>query len=210
MADTARPLRRDAERNRQLLLAAARVLIAERGLEVTHEDIARAAGTGLGTIYRRFPTKQDLVDALFTEHVDAVVALAEAARGAPDPSDGLRRFMEATLEMQARDRGLSQLFRGVHQDSPLVRGARVRIAPIIGELVERARAAGELAAGVTPGDFVLVELMVAGVMDATRSFAPDLWRRSLAIGLAGLRHGRSLPGVSPDAATMDRLYGRPT
>lgn len=208
MPDAARPLRRDAERNRQLLLATAQDLIAERGLDVTHEDIARAAGVGMGTVYRRFPARQALLNALFDEHIDAVVAVAEDARAATDPWEGLQRFMERNLEMQAQNRGLSELLRGSSQDSQLIGQARRRITPIVSELVDRAQAAGQLAEDVRPGDFVLVELMVAGVMDAARSFEPDLWRRSLAMALAGLRDGRLLPGASPAAEAIDRLHGR--
>lgn len=207
MPDSERPLRRDAERNRQRLLATARALIAKRGLDVTHEEIARVAEVGTGTIYRHFPSKQDLIDALFNQHIDTVVSLAQDARWAADPWDGLLGFMELTLEMQAQDRGLSQLLRGDSPDSQLISRARQRITPIIGELVEGAQAAGNLATNVTPGDFVLVELMVVGVMDAARSIDPDLWRRSLAIALAGLNAGQPLPGPSPDARTIERLHG---
>lgn len=207
MLEAERPLRRDAERNRQLLLATARALIAECGLDVGHEDIARAAGVGKGTVYRRFPDKQDLIDALFDEHIDAVVTLAEDARKASDPWEGLRRFMEGNLEMQARDRGLRELLRGSRQGSQLVRRARERITPAVGELVTRAQAAGALTENIAPGDFVLVELMVTGVMDAARSFDPDLWRRALAVALAGLCDGQALPGAPPDAEAIDRLHG---
>lgn len=181
--------------------------MARRGLEVSHEEIAREAGTGMGTIYRRFPAKQDLLDALFNEHIDAVVALAEDALGATDPWDGLQQFMERHLDLQAEDRGLSEMLRANSQTSELVRQARQRITPIVSELVERAHAAGELGHDVSPGDFVLVQLMVCGVMDAARSFDPELWRRALAVALIGLRQGQALPGTSPDADAIDRLHG---
>jgi AcrR family transcriptional regulator len=203
--DTARPLRRDAERNRQLVLATARELVAERGLDVTHEDIARAAGVGMGTVYRRFPERQDLFNALFDAHIDAVVALAEDAREAADAWEGLQGFMERTLEMQAQDRGLSELLRGSSQDTQLARRARTRISPVVAELVERAQAAGQLAPGVAPGDFVLAQIMVTGVLERSRSSDLDLWRRALAMVLAGLRAQPVLPGSAPDAEAIDRL-----
>lgn len=201
-----RPLRKDAERNRQLLLTTARELIAERGLAVTHEDIARAADVGKGTVYRRFPSQQDLVDALFAEHIDAVVALAERACAVASPWDGISGFMHASLALQADDRGLRELLRGARQGSHLVADARARITPLIAELVVRAQRAAQVTEDITPGDFELVELMVTGVMDAARTVRPELWRRALALALAGLRDGQRLPGSSPDAATIDRLH----
>ena len=76
---TERPLRKDAERNRQRIIEAAGQLFAERGLGVTLDDVARHAGVGVGTVYRRFPGKEDLVEALFAEEIDLLVARAEQA-----------------------------------------------------------------------------------------------------------------------------------
>ena len=87
------PLRRDAERNRQLLLSTAGELMAHRGLDVSYEEIARAAGTGTGTVYRRFPTRDDLVDAVFGDHIDTVCAMAEEAARQEDPWLGLATFL---------------------------------------------------------------------------------------------------------------------
>jgi AcrR family transcriptional regulator len=203
---SARPLRRDAERNRQLLLSTARVLMAERGLDVTHDEVAREAGVGVGTVYRRFPARQDLVDAVFDEHIDEVVAIAEQACTCVDAWEGLEVFMERHLELQAEDRGLSELLRGRGPDSELVRRARERITPIVDGLVERARGAGQVGPDVGAGDFVLVQLMVCGVMDAARSVDPRLWRRALVVALAGLRHHQPLPGDPPDGDTVERLH----
>lgn len=82
-----RPLRRDAERNRQRILTAARTLFAEQGLGVSHDQLAAAADVAVGTVYRRFPTKESLIEALFTEEVDDVVAMADAALQIADPWD---------------------------------------------------------------------------------------------------------------------------
>ena len=78
-----RPLRKDAERNRQRILAAAAEVFTERGLEATLDDVARHAGVGVGTVYRRFPDKAALADALFEERIDALVELATAMRNNP-------------------------------------------------------------------------------------------------------------------------------
>ncbi len=94
-----RPLRRDAERNRQRILKAASEVFNERGLEVSLDEIARYAGVGVGTVYRRFRTKEELVGALFKERIDSVAALAEEALQAPDPWSGLVSFMEQMAEL---------------------------------------------------------------------------------------------------------------
>ncbi|WP_232323686.1 TetR/AcrR family transcriptional regulator [Catenuloplanes japonicus] len=199
------PLRRDAERNRQLLLRTAYDLMAVDGLDVTYEEIARAAGTGLGTVYRRFPQRQDLLDALFAAHIDAVVGFAEEAARRDDALAGLVWFLERQLELEAGSRGLGELLRGRRQSSTLVQAAGERMTPIIAGLVARAVRAGQLPDGVTPGDFAAAHVMVGSVMDASRTVAPDLWRRALAIALAGLRHA-DLPGVAPDETVIDHLY----
>jgi AcrR family transcriptional regulator len=201
-----RPLRRDAERNRQLLLRTALALMARDGLGVSYEKIAREAGTGTGTVYRRFPERLDLVDALFAEHIDAVVELAQRACRVEDPWEGLTWFMTRQFELEADNRGLGELLRSGNQPSELVVRGRARITPLVAELVERAVRAGQLPAGVVPGDLVAVHLMVGAVMDAARQVDPDLWRRSLAVALAGLRHAE-LPGTPPDEHVIDRLYG---
>src|ERR1700760_3728659 len=84
-----RPLRRDAERNRQRILAAAADVFTERGLDATLEGGARAAGVGIGTVYRRFPDKETLISELFRDRVDALVTVAEEACAARDPWHGL-------------------------------------------------------------------------------------------------------------------------
>ncbi len=101
MATAERPLRRDAERNRQRILQAARELFTERGLSVTLNDIAHHAGCGVGTVYRRFPDKDLMIDALFEERIDEMVELANDGLANPDPWDGLVGFLERSLDAQA-------------------------------------------------------------------------------------------------------------
>ncbi|GGW57631.1 TetR/AcrR family transcriptional regulator [Streptomyces griseoloalbus] len=201
-------LRRDAERNRQLLLETAHALMARDGLEVTYQEIAAAAGTGTGTVYRRFPDRQQLVDTVFAEHIDAVVELARQACRFDDPWAGLTWFMERQLELEADNRGLGQLLRGGHQSSELVIRGRAQITPLAADLLERAVRTGLLPAGVTPADLVTVHLMVGAVMDTARQIDPDLWRRALAVALAGLQHA-ALPTRQPDDDLIDRLFGVP-
>jgi AcrR family transcriptional regulator len=202
-----RPLRRDAERNRRRILDAARALMAERGVGVSLDEVAAAADVGVGTVYRRFPDREALVRALFSEHVDAVVALATRARGARDAWQGIEDFLEAVLAMQAADRGLSQILRGGELGAPLAHEARIRISPVVDELVSRARDAGQLRADIGPGDLVLAELMVGAVAERAGPDDGAAWRRALSIVLAGLR-ADGLGGTTPDGPTVDRLQGR--
>ena len=205
VTDPAPPLRRDAERNRQLLLRTAYELMAVEGLDVSYEDIARAAGTGMGTVYRRFPQRQDLLDALFGEHVDTVIDLAEQAWRHEDAWAGLTWFLERQLEVEAGSRGLGELLRSRDQATALVRRAHERMTPLVADLIDRAVRAGQLPAGATPADFAAVHVMVGSVMDASRASGPLLWRRALRIALAGMRHAE-LSGDPPDDAVIDHLY----
>jgi AcrR family transcriptional regulator len=183
---TDRPLRKDAARNRERILVAAGALFSERGLGVTLNDVAHHAGVGVGTVYRHFPDKNELIETLFQARVDAMVAIAEAGLADPDPWRGLVATMTHTLELQAADRGLHEL---VHDSpEPLERIVRVRsrIMPIGAELVRRAQAAHVLRADIDVTDLVLIQLMAGTVLDAARDVEPDLWRRYLDIALRGL------------------------
>lgn len=205
---TDRALRRDAERNRRHLLASARELMARDGLGVSYEQIARAAGMGMGTVYRRFPRRDDLVDALFAEHVDTVVRLAEEAAEEEDALAGVTRFLTLQLELEEENRALGELLRAGGQSSHLVQDGRERITPRVTALVERAVRAGQLPPTTTAGDLVLVHLMVGGVMDASRGLGDALWRRALGTALAGLRCAEH-PDPPLDASMIDRLYDAP-
>src|ERR1700754_421339 len=102
-------LRADAQRNRARLLAGARELFATHGLDVPMADIARHAGVSNGTLYNRFPTREDLIEAVFVDRLEALVALAERARNAADPWDGFASYLTGACELQAADRGFNQV-----------------------------------------------------------------------------------------------------
>src|ERR1700738_3057524 len=104
-----RPLRRDAELNRRKILLSASEVFAVNGLDATLDEVARHAGVGVGTVYRRFADKEALVEALFEERVAQVVALAGECLAVPDPWDGLACLMEQVCTLQAADGGLRDL-----------------------------------------------------------------------------------------------------
>src|SRR5581483_6689826 len=144
MSITEKPLRKDAERNRQRILDAARELFMERGLGVTLNDIAHHAGVGVGTVYRRFPDKDQLVDVLFEERLAEMVAMMEAALAEPDPWDGVAGFLEGALALQARDRGLKDLMLGSPDGLERVARFRAQLMPLGVRLIQRAIDAGAL------------------------------------------------------------------
>jgi AcrR family transcriptional regulator len=188
-ASEPRPLRRDAERNRRRILDAAATVFAERGLDVSLDDIARHAEVGVGTIYRRFPNKDLLIDALFEDHVDGIVAVAEAALEIEDGWDGLEHFLRVALERQAENRGLKELLFGARMsgDSDHATSGRERIAPLVEQIVARAHAGGRLRDDVAVNDMPLIQMMVGAVVDYTRHADPDVWRRFYVLVLDGLR-----------------------
>jgi AcrR family transcriptional regulator len=206
--DPPRRLRRDAERNRERILAAAADAFARGGLAVTMDEIARHAGVGVGTVYRRFPDKELLIEALFEQRIDELVGLAEAARDDPDPFVGLVRFFESFLAMQAADRGLKEVLIGTRRGQRRVVAARARIAPVVEELLERARAAGELRPDVASSDIALIQFMLGAAIDYTHDVDPEAWRRLLAIVLDGLRRRRDAPSALPTPALDDAQLDR--
>jgi AcrR family transcriptional regulator len=185
--DAERPLRKDAERNRQRILEAARELFTQRGLGVTLNDIAHHAGCGVGTVYRRFPDKQQLIDALFEERIAEMLELAEQALADPDPWNGLTGFMEGALAAQARDMGLKELLLSSDAGRARVTAVRKRLLPIGEQLVKRAQEAGALRADISDQDMPVIQIMLGTVIDAGRDLEPNLWRRYLALVLRGLR-----------------------
>jgi len=191
----ARPLRRDAERNRQRILMAAAEVFNERGLEVSLDEIARHAGVGVGTVYRRFRTKDELIEALFMDRLDMVAALGEEAFAAPDPWSGLVSFMERMAEIMAGNLGLRQMLMLGTYGRDLVAVARQRNAPMIERLVERAQAAGQLRADIRQTDIPFIVFVLTEATQLSRAVNPEIWRRYLTLILDGMRPARE--GVTP-------------
>lgn len=184
-----RPLRRDAERNRRRILDSAAMVFAERGLGASLDEIAQHAEVGVGTVYRRFPDKELLIDALFEDHLQQIVAVAEAALEIEDPWAGLEYFLDTALERQAANRGLKELVLGArmgNQTGCAVDG-RSRIEPLVRRLVERAQTAGRLRDDVAATDMALIQQMVGAVVEYTRDVDPLVWRRLFTLMLDGLR-----------------------
>jgi len=186
-----RPLRKDAERNRQRILRAAAEVFTERGLEATLDDVARRAGVGVGTVYRRFPDKASLADALFEQRIDLLVDLAERAYGEPDAWDGLVSFLERAAETMAGDRGLRQMLMFVAHGHDRVSYARDRMRPAVGRLLERAQKAGQVREDLAATDIPVFEFMLSVIAEHAREVRPEIWRRYLALWLDALQPARA-------------------
>ena len=181
-----RAQRADARRNREKVLEAARERFALHGLETQMDDIAGAAGVGVGTVYRHFPTKEDLLQALADDRFEGLAGAAREALEAGDAWQGFVEFMTYSARVMAEDRALSE---AMDQLPGLCRSSaeRVEMLALTGEVVARAQASGDLRPDLVPED---IPALVCGLGRAVRSKVerPTMsWQRFLEIMLAGLR-----------------------
>ncbi|MCU1482709.1 MAG: hypothetical protein JWQ19_3495 [Subtercola sp.] len=202
----ARPKRRDAALNSERLVQAAREVFARQGLSATLEDIAEQAGVGVGTVYRNFASKREIVETLYDEAIDSALADVRSALEIDDPWSAVVTFFEVTAASQARDRGLSETLLGHGGLGPRADTAEKLVATLT-PLFDRAVTAGVLRAGVTTTDVLPLFAMlnaVYGMSDAN----PDLWRRYLALLLDGLRatDRPALPVPALDLASFTAAF----
>jgi len=195
-----RPLRRDAERNRQRILAAAAEVFTERGLDVSLDEVARHAGVGVGTVYRRFADKEELVETLFTGYVDDLAAIAEQALDMPDPTQALLWFLDRWMEAMATNMGLRQLLMFATHAGDRVSYARNRFAPLVGALVAKAQAGGQIRADLAGTDIAFIGLMLSSAAEYAHDVQPDIWRRYLALLIDGMYATRDQASALPVAA----------
>jgi AcrR family transcriptional regulator len=188
-------LRADARRNRDAVLAAARKLFAEQGLEAQMPDVAKAAKVGVGTVYRHFPTKEDLIRALADDHFNRLAERAREALEEDDAWEAFEGFIRFSAEIQVEDRGLCE----VMGSRPDVMGAAARAAgldELSGQLVNRAQRSGELRSDVTWEDVPMIACSLGRITQTREGPAAGRWPRLLAIVLDGLR--------SPGSARLPR------
>lgn len=190
-AEQDRTLRRDAAENQARILAVAPVVFAEQGWGASMDEVARRAGVGVGTIYRRFPTKEDLVDAVLAERVGLMVEWATEAAASDDPWSGLVDFIERMMDAPGGVLAFKSLvqLRWTLEDAQRFFGG---FAPLIAGLIERGQQEGRFRPDLTLSDLPMLILGLDAIRAASATVAPDLWRRFLGIYLDGMR---------PDAAT---------
>lgn len=189
-----RTLRADARRNRELILEAARARFAAQGLEAQIDDIAQDAGVGVGTVYRHFPTKEDLVEALAIARFSTLAELAREAIAEPDPWRAFSEYMRRSAELQAQDLALSEAM--ASRPGMMAMAAEGAGMPeLMEELVERAKKGGVVRADA---DWQDVPMMICGLGRITQAAEAEAvpfmnWERLLALLLDGIR----APGATP-------------
>jgi AcrR family transcriptional regulator len=196
-------LRADAQRNLERVLQAAREVFSEHGIDANVADVARRAGVGNATIFRRFPTKYDLIAAVAEQCVAEQLAGVRTAREEPDPLTAICRFMETMIGSQVRDRGLMD-----SEAARLFTDARTshlyeELGTIGAELVRRAQTAGVIRTDVSCQDLALMGMTLARIGLMTEATAPGTWRRYLGLVMDGLRPGGST--LHPAAPSWDQI-----
>jgi AcrR family transcriptional regulator len=187
MAETEPRQRADARRNRQRILDAAASAFAEGGLDVPLETVAERAGVGIGTLYRHFATREDLVAGCFLGRLDAHVRAAEDALTAPDGWTGFRQYVESACGLQAADRGLNDLLTRTFPPGYALEPSRRHAYELAVRILDRAKAEGTVRADAVPEDYAMLLMGNAGVVAGMGTDAPDAWRRYVALMLEALR-----------------------
>ena len=186
-------LRADAERNRERIVAAAQAAFAARGIDVTMDEIARRAGVGVATLYRRYPTRDDLVAGAFEHKMWLFAAGARKALKDPDPWHGLCGYITALCTMQTNDRGFSEVLTTTFPSVARFETARNQAYADFAELVKKAQAAGALRADFVPEDLIILLMANAGVVAAAGRTAPRAAPRLIGYLLQGF----AAPGAAP-------------
>lgn len=205
-ADAVRKLRRDAQRNHDKIVEAARELFPQRGIDISLDDIARHAGVGVATAYRHFPEKDQLVDAVFADTMARMVELAEKAAAQERAWDGFVDWMAQVTELQARDAGVRALMRYRSRGGERAQAAHERISEALVSLVERARSEGDLRRDFEISDLAVLYYMLGAAIDVTEETRPGTWRRYLSLLLDGLRSSGEQRSKFPvPALTRDEI-----
>lgn len=181
--------RSDAVRNRAAVIEAARKVMGKKGLDAGMDEIARAAGVGVGTVYRHFPTKDELVIALADYRFQRLAEFAREALADDDPGAAFERFLYRAGELQASDQALSEVMRG-YENVMSEAAERAGLLELTREVMTRAQKAGSIRRDVEAED---VPMVMCGIGTTTNHPAPfiggEAWRRFLAIVLDGMRPG---------------------
>lgn len=202
-------LRADAARNRAAIVEAARQVFAKQGLDAPLDDIARLAGTGNATLYRRFATRGDLIEAVFAERMVEELDAVEAALANPDPWHGFTSYIKAIGAMQTRDRGMADLVTMDVTRAPEIDAVRASAFKGLMKLIARARKAGQLRDDVTTQDVVLLLMANAGLVERTHDISEQASARLVHLLLDGLRATAATDGpVAPDAPATEEAMRR--
>lgn len=196
MTSTSSPRRSDALANRQKILAAAAVVYAEEGLDVTLDRIARAAGVGVGTVYRNYSNKSELIDAVLAERLEAILELARSCAAEEDPREGLFRFLRTVGGWIRDSTALGQLLKGRGESQDRMLAARAEFLPLLAELIERAQARKLIRADFSVLDLPMFFTMLGAVQERTGRVEPGQVDRYLQMLLDATADARA-PSAHP-------------
>lgn len=184
----AKPMRADARRNREKVLEAARAAFATEGQDAQMPDIAQRAGVGVGTVYRHFPTKEALVEALVRDHFSRIADLAEAAAASDgEPWDRFMQLAEICGERCASDRGLAAAVAGSREILGVIAEQETRLRAATTRLLDEGQAAGQVRADATVEDVSMLMCSLANIADMENSRPDFSWRRYLEVAFDGMR-----------------------
>jgi AcrR family transcriptional regulator len=192
-------LRADAERNRERILAAARDVFAEQGIDAPLTDVARRAGVGIATLYRRFPAREELIDAAFAQKMSEYADAVDTALAYPEAWDGFCWYLEKVCDMQSEDHGFTSVLTMVFPGAKGVEAQRLRAFRGFAVLVARAKKSGRLRADFSDRDMPMVLMAHAGIVTATGNAVPELGRRFTAYMLQAFSSVRDPDIVLPRA-----------
>lgn len=202
-------LRSDAQRNRANLLASAADVLREQGLDASLDEISRRAGVGNATLYRHFPSREELLEAVYLEQVDARRRSFERSLAMSDGWEALSHYFEEACGFFATDQGLADLLTRGMSGSPMLDEMRDTCQRILGELLDRAQAQGAVRADVEQTDLMWILTSLQHVVALSEPDHPDAWPRYLALMLRGLRPqsvaGGALPATSLTPETFHGL-----
>lgn len=191
-APTERSVRADARRNIDALLRAAMAVFAKSGVDAPVRRIAEKAGVGVGTVYRHFPTRADLIVAVFRREVDACADAAPALAAGRPPAEALTRWVERYVGFLRAKRGLAA---ALHSGDPAYEALPAyfekRLRPALEGLLETAASAGDIRPGIDANDLLWA---IASLSASARDGGPELARRTIGLLLDGLRYGANSPG----------------
>jgi AcrR family transcriptional regulator len=199
------PRRRDAQERRDKLLAAARREFAAHGVDASLEKIARDAGVAIGTLYRHFPTRLDLLMAAFKPRLQEFLDGAKKALEIDDPWEGFVYYLENLFGMQVGDRGFNDFLSRRFTDSAETERIHDQMCRQIEDVLARAQEAGEARPDITQADIVNLIWANGRIIDATSTTAPNAWRRYLYLMLDAYRAERAHSLPEPPM-TSEQLY----
>jgi AcrR family transcriptional regulator len=197
--------RRDAQEHHERLIAAATQEFAARGIEASLEKIARDAGVAIGTLYRHFPTRMDLLMEAFAPRLEEFLSEAKKAMEMDDPWQGFVYYLENLFRVQAGDRGFNDFLSRRFPGSPDTERIHDQVCRQIEDVLTRAQDAGEARPDIATADIVNLIWSNGRMIDATSTTAPDAWRRHLYLMLDAFRAERAHPLPVPPM-TDEQLY----